>query len=287
MLPDNSLAVVVLSVELELVGMNLTPQSSGYFLVVLSKELQIDVRMLRSLVNSFECDSFETLVDYDMPRDVTFKKLAKVSDRTVVFCQQLFDQDEVVKGSAIFALGGGFNAFYRRKCSVDIGLRKEAAGYTVELHAFVGSEEPNLDEIKKILEETFDPLPPGKVRCTSGPFDPKMVKFLVEQGLDLFDSSYAVSLAEKNSAFRLADDYPASSSFVLTNFEDEKYADDFTKPFEDCSCYTCQNYTKGYLQHLVNTKELLASILLVIHNMTEYDRMFQLIRAALSISDDQ
>ena len=36
---------------------------------------------------------------------------------------------------------------------------------------------------------------------------------------------------------------------------------------EDCSCYTCQNFSKAYLRHLVNANELLAPTLLSIHNL--------------------
>ncbi|KHJ82786.1 hypothetical protein OESDEN_17519, partial [Oesophagostomum dentatum] len=60
-----------------------------------------------------------------------------------------------------------------------------------------------------------------------------------------------------------ADDFPHSSLFELLDFHDDKYADDYDKVFDSCDCYTCKNYTRMYLRHLTNTKELLGPILLV------------------------
>ncbi|CAI2352493.1 unnamed protein product [Caenorhabditis sp. 36 PRJEB53466] len=244
-------------------------------------KVSLDVKTWRNIINSFGCTSFENIVDYDTPRDSGTKRQLKAADRTKTFHEQLFEQDEKVRGERIAALGGGFNKYYRRKCAVDIGLTDDVAAYTVEFHEFTEGKETDEKEMKELLEETFSPLPPAKLRCISGPFNPKTVLFLVQQGLDLFDSSYTIKLAEEGNAFCLADDYPKSANYELVDFNNPKYADDFTKPFENCTCYTCEKYTKGYLQHLLNTKELLASILLVIHNMSEYNRMFRLIRTSL------
>jgi len=41
------------------------------------------------------------------------------------------------------------------------------------------------------------------------------------------------------------------------------YADDCGPVMVDCDCYTCQTHTRAYLHHLLNTSELLASVLLM------------------------
>uniref|UniRef100_A0A8R1DYM4 TGT domain-containing protein n=2 Tax=Caenorhabditis japonica TaxID=281687 RepID=A0A8R1DYM4_CAEJA len=223
-----------------------------------------NVKTWRSIINSFACTSFENLVDYDTPRDSGTKRQLKAAERTKTFYEQLFEQDEKVHGERILALGGGFQKYYRRKCAVDIGLNEDVAGYSVEFHEFVEGKETDEEEMKELLAETFSPLSPSKLRMVSGPFNPKMVVFLVAQGIDIFDNSFAIKLTETGHAFCLADDFPTNSNFEVVDFNDaDKYADDWTAPFENCTCYTCTNYKKGYLQHLLNTKELLASILLV------------------------
>uniref|UniRef100_A0A1I7T6A8 Queuine tRNA-ribosyltransferase accessory subunit 2 n=3 Tax=Caenorhabditis tropicalis TaxID=1561998 RepID=A0A1I7T6A8_9PELO len=248
-------------------------------------KVSLDVKTWRSIINSFGCESFETLVDYDTPRDAGQKKLLKAVERTRTFHEQLFQQDEKVKGERIVTLGGGFSKYHRRKCAMEVGLAEETSAYSVEFREFSEGKEVDEKEIVELLEETFSPLPPTKLRYIAGPFNPKTILFLIKNGIDLFDSSFPVKLADEGHAFCLADDYPTSSNFEIVDFNNQKFADDFTTPFAGCECYTCKKYTKGYLQHLLNTHELLASILLVIHNITEYDRMFKLIRKSLENSE--
>ncbi|VDO35089.1 unnamed protein product [Haemonchus placei] len=245
----------------------------------------LDPRLYREIVRNFMCDSFDTMLDYDAPRGSLNKRLSKGIDRTKMFYEQVVDHDEGPEGAVVISLGGGFSDYYRRKYAVDVGLNKKCDGFSVDLREFTDGNEVNKDELKTLVEETFGPLPPARFRFVAGPFDPAMVLYLVRLGFDLFDSSYAIKISEEAKCLRLADDYPYSSHFELLDFNDDKYADDYGKPFDSCECYTCKNYTRMYLRHLTNTKELLGPILLVIHNLTEYQRMFLLIRNAIGEAD--
>ncbi|VDN26031.1 unnamed protein product [Cylicostephanus goldi] len=243
--------------------------------------------------------------------------MTKAIERTKSFNDFIFREDgENLEGAVLISLGGGFSDYHRRKCAVDVGLSRKCSGYSVDLRDFVHGKEVDKEELKKLVEETFGPLPPAKLRFVAGVFDPAMVLYLTKLGFDLFDSSYAVKMAEEVNVFmlalnvfmlalpqehqiysqisislfqakalRLADDFPHSSRFELLDFNDDKYADDYDKLFDSCDCYTCKNYTRMYLRHLTNTKELLGPILLVIHNMAEYQRMFSLIRKAIDEGD--
>ncbi|PAV78340.1 hypothetical protein WR25_24771 isoform B [Diploscapter pachys] len=209
--------------------------------------------------------------------------------------QSIFESREIIKkynkglpsfcgmpGSALISLGGGPNAYFRRKCAVDNGLKERCEGFSLELHDYFYGNEIDKVELKKILQETFAPLPSSKIRFAPGPFDPSMVFFLVQQGIDLFDSTFAIKMAEEAKAFKLVDDYPHSDAFDLVDFHEAKYTDKMTPLFDGCPCYACQNYTRAYLHHLTNTKEMLGMILLTIHNLTEYQKMFELIRQKIS-----
>jgi queuine tRNA-ribosyltransferase len=59
------------------------------------------------------------------------------------------------------------------------------------------------------------------------------------------------------------------------------FREDFTPLDETCSCYTCQNFTRAYLCHLVRAREILAYSLLSIHNISELVRFTQDIRQAI------
>jgi tRNA-guanine family transglycosylase len=47
---------------------------------------------------------------------------------------------------------------------------------------------------------------------------------------------------------------------------------------EGCECYTCKNYTRAYIYHMLEVKEMNATILLAIHNVHQYDFLFKMIR---------
>ncbi|CAJ0950062.1 unnamed protein product, partial [Mesorhabditis belari] len=249
-------------------------------------KVKLGVYEQHEIVKSFGVDSFETLIDYDVPRDVTNKRMSKAMDRTKILNEQTFEYEENLATPVFISLGGGFSAFQRRKCAVDNGMRKEddemVAGYSLELHDFWDGGCWDVEELKKLLSETFEPLPKQRLRYVCGPFSPKQVWHLVQLGVDLFDTSYAVKMAEKAKAIRLNDSYATNGDFELMDFTLDQYKDDFTTPYKECQCYTCKNYTRGYLHHLNNTKELLCSILLVIHNVHEYERSFAMLRERIS-----
>ena len=50
------------------------------------------------------------------------------------------------------------------------------------------------------------------------------------------------------------------------NLKNAKYKEDFTS-IDDCDCYTCKNYTKAYIRHLITCNETLGGRLLSIHNI--------------------
>ena len=49
----------------------------------------------------------------------------------------------------------------------------------------------------------------------------------------------------------------------INNFLNYRFKEDFSPILENCQCLTCQKHTKAYINHLINTKELLAPILLM------------------------
>ena len=60
------------------------------------------------------------------------------------------------------------------------------------------------------------------------------------------------------------------------------FARDFTPIEEDCSCYTCQNYSRGYIRHLLKANEILGIRLTTIHNIAFLTRLMAEIRQAVA-----
>ncbi|KJH48530.1 tRNA-guanine transglycosylase [Dictyocaulus viviparus] len=204
-----------------------------------SGKKMLDVQSYRKIIRNFMCDSFDTMLDYDAPRSSLNKRLSKGVERTKLFCDQLFDEEDTVQGAVLVSLGGGFSGYHRRTFAVDFGSNERWDGFSVDLHDFVHGKNVNQEELQELVKE---------------------------------------SLAK---ALRLADDYILSSHFELLDFYDDRFADDYGKLFDSCKCYTCTNYTRMYLRHLTNVKEMLGPMLLAIHNLSEYQRMFFLIRKAV------
>lgn len=60
------------------------------------------------------------------------------------------------------------------------------------------------------------------------------------------------------------------------------YQDDFRPLVDGCGCYCCRNHQRAYLHHLLVTNELLAGVLLMIHNTAHYHSFFGALREALA-----
>jgi len=49
-----------------------------------------------------------------------------------------------------------------------------------------------------------------------------------------------------------------------------------------CDCYCCKHYTRAYIYHMLEVKEMNANILLAMHNMKQYDLLFAMLRDNLA-----
>lgn len=59
------------------------------------------------------------------------------------------------------------------------------------------------------------------------------------------------------------------------------YEHDWGKLDDECDCYTCKNYTRAYIRHLVKTNEILGIRLLSIHNLRFLVRLMEQVRIAI------
>ena len=125
-------------------------------------------------------------------------------------------------------------------------------------------------------------LPPNSLKVLFGASRPDCLMTALSAGFDVFDNAFCYTLTEKklalvfdfeNLAFLEHTDCADINSAVL-DCSHLHYRDDFSPLLKKCHCYTCQTYTKAYLNHLIVTKELLAPILLNIHNLFWYDKFF-------------
>ena len=61
-----------------------------------------------------------------------------------------------------------------------------------------------------------------------------------------------------------------------------RHKDDLRPLDPECTCYTCKNYSRGYVHHLVISNEILAAVLLTGHNLHYYQELMGAMRKAIS-----
>jgi len=115
-------------------------------------------------------------------------------------------------------------------------------------------------------------LPRDKPRHLLGIGEPADLFAGVENGADTFDC-VAPSREARTSAV-----YSENGRF---NVSSATYKRDFSPIDKDCSCYTCSNFTRAYLNHLFRAKEMLASTLATIHNLAFTVRLVDRMRQAI------
>ena len=128
------------------------------------------------------------------------------------------------------------------------------------------------DVMYKMIEYSTPYIPENKVRYLMGVGDPIDIIEGVIRGIDIFDCVLPTRLARHASAF---------TKFGKINLKNAKYKEDFTPLESNCDCYTCKNYTKAYIRHLMVSNESLGGRLLSIHNIRFLTRLTEELRLAI------
>lgn len=108
------------------------------------------------------------------------------------------------------------------------------------------------------LDATMPFMPNEKPRYLMGVGEPDDLAQAVLRGVDIFDCVMPTRVARHGAAL---------TPNGRVNMRNQVYAED-TQPLQaDCDCYTCRTFSRGYIRHLVRSKELLAHYLLSVHNI--------------------
>jgi queuine tRNA-ribosyltransferase len=142
----------------------------------------------------------------------------------------------------------------RRKAAQDLGAMNED-GITFDGFGIGGAlDKQTLGQILRWINEE---LPENKPRHFLGIGEPDDLFVGVENGADTFDCVAPSRQARTGSVF---------TKDGRLNISNAPHKREFKPIEDDCTCYTCKNYTRAYLCHLFRSKEMLASTLATIHN---------------------
>lgn len=119
-------------------------------------------------------------------------------------------------------------------------------------------EEPSL--IHQIVDITTPLLPAHKPRYLMGVGTYREMAKAVAAGIDMFDCVIPTRLGRHGAALVRGERW---------NLKNARFQEDFQPLDPNCNCYTCQNFTRAYLNHLVKSREMLGYILLSLHNIAE------------------
>jgi queuine tRNA-ribosyltransferase len=128
------------------------------------------------------------------------------------------------------------------------------------------------EDMMRVLNHIGPKLPANKPHYLMGVGTPEDLVAGVAAGIDMFDCV----MPTRN----------ARNGWLFTRFGDVKIRNaahkNSLRPLdEQCGCYTCRNFTRGYLHHLHRVGEILGAQLNTIHNLHYYLELMQEIRDAI------
>lgn len=128
------------------------------------------------------------------------------------------------------------------------------------------------EEMMATLDAIHQKMPTDKPRYLMGVGTPEDLVEAVRRGIDMFDCVMPTRNARNGHLF---------TTFGVVKIRNAQYEFDTNPIDENCTCYTCQNYSRSYLRHLDKCKEMLGSRLNTIHNLHYYLSLMQGLRDAI------
>tara|TARA_B100000700_G_scaffold330520_1_gene457193 strand:- start:6 stop:1121 length:1116 start_codon:yes stop_codon:yes gene_type:complete len=169
------------------------------------------------------------------------------------------------KNKALFGIvqGGLFEDL--RKESLQKLIEINFDGYALGGLAVGETQEQMFNTLEKITQL----MPKEKPRYLMGVGTPSDILGAVKNGIDMFDCVMPTRSGRTGLAFTWEG---------KINLRNAKFKNDKTPLDKNCNLRDLNKYSKSYLNHLTNTNEILASMLLSLHNINFYQDFMRKIR---------
>ncbi|MDV7719248.1 tRNA guanosine(34) transglycosylase Tgt [Pediococcus ethanolidurans] len=226
------------------------------------KAIQIENDLGPDIMMSFdECPPFFESYEY----------VKNSVERTSRWAERGLKAHQNPNWQALFGIvqGAGFKALREQSAKDLVSL--DFPGYSIG-GLSVGESK---DEMNRVLEFTTPLLPENKPRYLMGVGSPDSLIDGVIRGVDMFDCVLPTRIARNGTCMT------SHGRLVVKN---AKYARDFTPIDDNCNCYTCRNFTRAYVRHLMKTDETFGLRLTSIHNTYFLVHLMKQVRQA--IKDD-
>ncbi|XP_034562493.1 queuine tRNA-ribosyltransferase accessory subunit 2 isoform X2 [Notolabrus celidotus] len=276
--------------------------------------IELTVDKFMALQKTVKPDWYQSMADGETWQNNTSRKRVRKSvDRTLAHldeCLQVHQKSQELEGVEVFGVVEGGDILEERLRSARETAKRPVAGFCLD-----GLQTAAIDQNLRtqLITAVTRELPEDKPRLLQGVGRPDEVLACVEAGVDLFEGFFPFQATERGCALVFSfdvspdpecavleldkerdtlegkqqngdvtlDDQTQMTSFEI-NLKDKRYHDDFRPLVEGCGCYCCKNHQRAYLHHLLVTNELLAGVLLMIHNTAHYHGFFGALRDALA-----
>ena len=257
--------------------------SGGYQIMSLSKFNKIDLKIgaiftshldgkkiilspEKSIQVQKSINSDIIMVLDECPKLTTDKKvLSKAIDTSIHWAKRSKTEFGNDKSKALFGIAQGGLFKDLRIESIEKLIEINFNGYAMGGLA-VGEKQ---SDMFKILNESTDYLPKDKPRYLMGVGTPSDILGAVKEGIDMFDCVMPTRSGRTGLAFTWQG---------KVNLKNSKYQNDKMPLDKDCEIKQLNKYSKSYLNHLIKSNEMMASMLISLHNIYFYQQFMGEIR---------
>ena len=205
--------------------------------------------------------------DECIPFPATKKYVEKSIERTHRWLDRCINSWTEPKQALFGIIQGSTFDDLRRQC-VDEVCSRPLSGFAIG-GVSVG-EGPELME--KAVSFTAPLMPKDKPRYVMGVGNPEDLLMIWEYGIDMSDCIIPTKFARGGTFF---------TNRGKIRIKHKNYRRDFFPIEPNCSCYTCQNFSRAYIKHLFDSNEILGAILATTHNIAFYKSLAERAREAI------
>ena len=222
------------------------------------KDMQIQNDIGSDIIMAFdECTTYGT----------SYKDSKKAMERTAYWLDRCYKYHNNPKQALFPIVQGNFYADLRLE-SLNKTLPYVKHGIAI---GGLSVGEPK-DKMYEMLDVLKDKLPEDVPHYLMGVGSPDCILEGVIRNIDMFDCVLPTRIARNGTAMT------SLGKVVIRN---AKYKADYSTLDPECDCYTCKNYTKAYLRHLINADEILGARLLSLHNIRFLTHLMEQIKQAI------
>jgi len=198
------------------------------------------------------------------PYPSTYEYTKKSMERTTRWAKRCKEAHKTENQGLFGIIQGGFYKDLREKSAKDL-IELDFPGYAI---GGISVGEPK-EEFLEVLRHTTPLMPENKPRYLMGVGSPDYLIEAALAGIDMCDCVLPTRLARHGTALT------SKGKVVVRNAQYEK---DWNKLDDECDCYTCRNYTRAYIRHLIKTDEILGIRLLSTHNLRFLTKLMERVR---------